>query len=236
MKKTTAIICAYNEQESISNIIKKVHNIKLFDKIIVINDGSQDLTRIIIEKLRTNLDFIDIHFAKNRGKGFAMARGIEETISEYILFIDADLSDFKTTHALQLLNPLISGEADMVLGQPSNTLVNYKINPFKKLTGQRAILRKDILPIIKKMKTSGFGVETLINLYYNANHKTIKHICLNKVAHPTKFSKTKPLIALKEFAIAFHQIIATTFINFDLIRKSTKNRMNAMIIQTHKNR
>lgn len=224
MKNTTVIICAYNEQETISNIVKKVYDISLFEKIIVINDGSRDLTEQFIKNLKQELDITDIHLKTNRGKGYAMARGVIEAKTEYIMFIDADISNFNSTHAQQLLQPLLSGEADMVLGQPADTLINYNINPFKNLTGQRALRKNDIMPILKRMKASGFGVETLLNLYYNANNKIIKHICLNKVSHPTKFNKTKPLIALKEFIIAFHQIIITKFLNFDLSGKSAKNR------------
>lgn len=224
MKNTTVIICAYNEQETIINIINKVRNINLFNEIIVINDGSTDLTGLLIKKLNIHSNIKDIHLKTNRGKGYAMARGVIEAKTEYIMFIDADISNFNTSHAIQLLEPLFKGEADMVLGQPADTLINYNINPFKNLTGQRALRKNDIMPILKRMKASGFGVETLLNLYYNANNKIIKHICLNKVSHPTKFNKTKPLIALKEFIIAFHQIIITKFLNFDLSGKSAKNR------------
>lgn len=224
MKNTTVIICAYNEQETISKIVKKVYDISLFEKIIVINDGSRDLTEQFIKNLKQELDITDIHLKTNRGKGYAMARGVIEAKTEYIMFIDADISNFNTSHAIQLLEPLFKGEADMVLGQPADTLINYNINPFKNLTGQRALRKNDIMPILKRMKASGFGVETLLNLYYNANNKIIKHICLNKVSHPTKFNKTKPLIALKEFIIAFHQIIITKILNFDLSGKSAKIR------------
>jgi hypothetical protein len=80
----------------------------------------------------------------------------------------------------------------MVLGQATETLINYSLNPFKSLTGERALLRKDILPLIEKMKEARFGVETLINLYYQSECKVFKYVMLNGLIHPTKFSKNPP--------------------------------------------
>ena len=52
-------------------------------------------------------------------------------------------SNLRREHFLQLTKPIITNEAEMVLGQPTDTLINYHINPFKPFTGQRAILRLD---------------------------------------------------------------------------------------------
>ena len=216
---------AYNEQKTIVNLLKNVWDIPFFNEIIVINDGSQDTTGLLIKKLKGLVDIRDIHFQKNRGKGYAMAKGVELSNAEYLVFIDADLSNFTFGHANQLLSPLINGEADMVIGQPTETLINYDINPFKNLSGQRALKKKDIIPLLERMKPAGYGVETLINLNYKANQKVIKHVCLDQLIHPTKFGKTKPHIALKEFIIEGCQILATTLSNIDLTTKSAKNKV-----------
>ncbi len=49
----------------------------------------------------------------------------------------------------------------------------FNLNPFKSFTGERALWRKDILPLVDKMKKSRFGVETLINLYTNQKVKLL---------------------------------------------------------------
>ena len=59
-----------------------------------------------------------------------------------------------------MLTPLYKNEADIVLGQPSDTLINYQINPFKSLTGQRALFKKDIVPILNDIRNIRFGVQT----------------------------------------------------------------------------
>ena len=113
----------------------------------------------------------------------------------------------------------------MVLGQANETLINYDINPFKSFTGERCLLRKDILPIVDKMKNSRFGVEMLINLYYQSKGKKVKYVMLDGLKHPTKFDKTTTPQAIKEFVKEGHQIALTTFKNFDLITSSLKNKL-----------
>ena len=166
MKRIAAIICAYNEEKTIENVIYSVVNSKFFNEIIVVNDGSTDNTGKII-KVLNSLNVTDIHLSENKGKGFAMAVGVEKSKSEIIVFCDADLSNLKNKHFEQLITPVLNNEVDMVLGHATETLINYKINPFKSFSGQRALLKKDILPILNEIKTSKFGVETLINLYYH---------------------------------------------------------------------
>ncbi|MCK5840496.1 MAG: hypothetical protein KAG99_11645, partial [Bacteroidales bacterium] len=102
---------------------------------------------------------------------------------------------------------------------------NYAVNPFKALTGQRTVLKSDILPILEDISTSRFGVETLINLYYKANKKRVKYISLNGLKHPTKFQKTSVMNATKQFAAEGHEIAVTLFKNYDLILSGIKNKL-----------
>jgi len=223
--KSTAIICAYNEQKTIVNILDDVCKTHSFNEVIVINDGSKDNTGELIKEFKKTNHIIDVHFFKNEGKGFAMAKGAKLASYEYLVFIDADLSNFTAEHAHILLTPVLNGNADMVLGQPSETLIHSDINPFKSLSGQRALKKRDILPILKKMETVGYGVETLINMHFKAKNKVVKYVCLKNLVHPTKFQKTKPHKAIIEFIKEGCQIMATTFSNFDMAVKSNKDRM-----------
>jgi len=224
MKKVSAIICAYNEAKTINSVVSKVCDY-FFDEVIVVNDGSTDKTDEILQQLTEFYNFKYIILPENKGKGYAMATGIENASGEVIVFIDADLSNLKDDHLFELVMPLMHKEADMVLGQPTETLINYSVNPFKSFAGQRAVFKKDILSIIDKMKNSRFGVETLINLYYQSEGKKDKYIMLSGLKHPTKFDKVSKQQAIKEFVKEGHQIALTVFNNFDLITSSIKNKM-----------
>ena len=222
----SAIICVYNEEETIEDVIKSVSKSEMIDEIIVINDGSTDSTKKIINKIREDIDIKDIHFKENKGKGYAMAIGVENAVNEIVVFIDADLSNLQEDHFAQLITPIFKNEADMVLGQASETLINYSINPFKSLTGERALLKQDVLPVIEKIKHSRFGVETLINLHFQSQGKKIKYVMLEGLKHPTKFEKVSKQQAVKEFIKEGHQIALTAYKNFDLITKSVKNSIS----------
>ena len=189
MKKVSAIICAYNEEKTIKDVIISVSKSRIIDEIIVVNDGSVDNTQKIIKELKKEIEIRDIHFEENKGKGFAMAAGVEQAKFDIMLFIDADLSNIVSEHVNQLINPLLNEEADMVLGQATETLINYSINPFKSFSGERALLKEDIIPVIEKMKTSRFGVETLLNLYYQSLGKTVKYVMLKNLEHRQNSAK-----------------------------------------------
>ena len=219
--KITAIICAFNEEGTIKDVVTKVTDY-FFDEVIIVNDGSTDKTGEILKELSKFNNFKYVFLPENKGKGYAMATGIENSSGEIIVFIDADLSNLTEEHFSQLLTPVFNKEADMVLGLPGETLINYNIHPFKSFTGERALLRNDILTIVDKMKHSKFGVETLINLYYQSEGKTVKYVMLDKLKHPSKFDKTTTPQAIKEFVKEGHQIAQTAFKNFDLITSSLK--------------
>ena len=223
MKTISAIICVYNEEKTIKDVVSKVCD-HFFDEVIVVNDGSTDKTDDILNELSKIYEFKYIKLEENKGKGFAMATGIENATGEIIVFVDADLSDLKEDHLFELTMPLVNKKADMILGQATETLIDYSVNPFKSFTGERSVFKNDILPIVDKMKHSRFGVETLINLYYQAEGKKVKYVMLNGLKHPTKFDKVSKQQALKEFVKEGHQIALTAFKNFDLITSSIKNR------------
>jgi len=224
MKKITAIICVFNEEKTIKDVVIKVADY-FFDEVIVVNDGSTDKTDDILNTLSRNYEFKYIKLEENKGKGFAMATGIENATGEIIVFVDADLSDLQEDHLFELAMPLVHKKADMILGQATETLIDYSVNPFKSFTGERSVFKKDILPIVDKMKHSRFGVETLINLYYQSEGKKVKYVMLNGLKHPTKFDKVSKQQAFKEFMKEGHQIALTAFKNFDLITSSIKNKL-----------
>jgi len=158
MKTISAIVCVYNEEKTIKDVVIKVADY-FFDEVIVVNDGSTDRTDNILKELNEFSDFKCITLSENKGKGYAMAVGIENASSEIIVFIDADLSNLHDDHLFELVMPLSHKEADMVLGQATETLINYSLNPFKSFTGERSLFKKDVLPLVDKMKESRFGLK-----------------------------------------------------------------------------
>jgi glycosyltransferase involved in cell wall biosynthesis len=221
-KKASIIICAYNEETTIADVVRICRTYNPGNEIIVVDDGSADRTPEILTGLSSEIPFRYIRLDENQGKSNAMVVGVENAIHEVILFFDADVTGIRKKHFRQLLDPLTHeiSTADMVVGSPSETLIDYRVNPFKSLTGERSLFKKDIEPILEKIRHMRFGVETYINLYYQASGKKIKYTLLDGLTHPTKYEKTDAFQATKEFISEGKEIAVTLLKNYDLITQS----------------
>ena len=99
MKKISVIIPAYNEEESLpllykrlNSVISKLENYEF--EMLFINDGSKDNTLKIIKELRaedSRISYVD--FSRNFGKEIAMIAGLDYAKGDCVIFIDADLQD-----------------------------------------------------------------------------------------------------------------------------------------------
>lgn len=211
--KSSIIICAYNEEKTVSKVVRDCCEFRPEDEVIVVDDGSTDDTARILGDLSGELDFHFLRLEENRGKSWAMVRGVEDSSNDIIIFFDADVTGIKGEHFERLINPIIDGTADMTLGQPSETFIDYRLNPFRSLTGERAMLKTDILPILDDIWDIRFGVETFMNLSFQSRGKRIMSVILDGLAHPNKYEKTTPLNATKEFISEGHEIAATLLNN-----------------------
>lgn len=226
MKTISIIICAFNEEKTIAGVVESTNSCPYISQIVVVNDGSTDNTGQIIRHLSESIDLNYINLFPNRGKGFSMASGLEIATGEIIVFFDADIENLTKDHVNILVNPILNDTADMVRGQPGQTFINAKYNPFKVLTGQRAVKSEDILPIVNDLKCTKFGVETYINLYYQSKGLNSKSLILNGLTHRTKFAKMNKVRAFVEILVEAKEILETLLENIDLVKKSVIRHLN----------
>ncbi len=125
----TTIVPAYNEEKSVKGTLQSLINLDYPSEkmeIIVINDGSIDKTKEIVEK------FIKDHPAKkitlvnqkNQGKGKAMNTGLALAQGEYFACLDAD--SFIAGNALQEMLPLFQEDANVAAVCPMLKVKNPK--------------------------------------------------------------------------------------------------------------
>jgi len=225
--KTSIIICTYNEEKTIADVVNSTCNLNPDSEIIIIDDGSTDNTESILKDLSGKFCFSYERLQENHGKSWAMAHGVEMATNEVILFFDADVSNIKKEHFDSLLDPVMNGSADLVLGQPSETLIDYRINPFKSLTGERALLKNDIMPVLNDIRHIRFGIETFLNLYYQAQGKKIKYVLLKDLKHPSTYQKSDSFtLATKKYLKEGKEIAQTILDNQDLIRQRVELLIN----------
>ncbi|MBQ3469157.1 MAG: glycosyltransferase family 2 protein [Bacilli bacterium] len=91
-EKISIIIPAYNSEKYIEETLKSIINQTYKNiEIIVIDDGSTDNTKKVIEKVKKNSAIpIQYHYQKNAGQSAARNKGVELVKSKYLSFIDSD--------------------------------------------------------------------------------------------------------------------------------------------------
>lgn len=118
-KKLSVVIPCYNEKATIEKIIDEVMEANLGSttkELVIVDDGSKDGTRDILQKLSKNNKNIKLLFQEfNQGKGAALKRGILESTGDVVIVQDADL-EYDPNEYKRLLYPIERGHADVVYG------------------------------------------------------------------------------------------------------------------------
>lgn len=122
IKILSIIIPAYNEGNTISNILNSIKEVVLINdikkEIIIVNDCSKDNTEESIKNYMSQNPELNIKYLKhevNKGKGAALHTGIANASGEYLIIQDADL-EYDPQEYNDLLKPVVKGFADVVYG------------------------------------------------------------------------------------------------------------------------
>lgn len=111
-KSIAVLIPAYNEEALIGKVLAGIP--KFIDVIIVVDDGSTDATAQIAK----NYKAIVISHKENKGLGVALRAGIYKALElgvDMLVTIDAD-NQVDPGSITELVKPIITGEADLVIG------------------------------------------------------------------------------------------------------------------------
>ena len=92
------IVPVFNESESIGFLLDEVISVmatnKLNFELIVVNDGSQDNTQKVLEKLTLKIKELSvICLRKNYGQTAAMAAGFDNSKGDIVITLDGDLQN-----------------------------------------------------------------------------------------------------------------------------------------------
>ena len=111
----SVIIPAFNEDQTIRQVVDAVHSLPIEKQIIVVNDGSTDGTYKVLEDLQVIYELTIVHCEENRGKGFAIRSGLSYVKGEAVVIQDADM-ELSPADLSQLLEPLGEEDIQVVYG------------------------------------------------------------------------------------------------------------------------
>lgn len=115
----TLVVPCYNEEATLEKCIDRVLKLQsetLQLEIIIVDDCSRDKSLEIAKGLAQQHPEIKVlHHEVNKGKGAALRSGFQHATSDYVGIQDADL-EYDPLEYLNLLVPLLLGEADVVFG------------------------------------------------------------------------------------------------------------------------
>jgi glycosyltransferase involved in cell wall biosynthesis len=145
-------------------------------ELIIVDDGSKDGTRDILQTLAKELPFKLIFQPVNGGKGAALRRGFEEVTGDLVVIQDADL-EYSPEELPELAALIVEGRADVVYG--SRFLGRHRVFLFTHYLGNRVltlltnvlyntmltdmetcykVMRREVLNGLD-LESNGFGIE-----------------------------------------------------------------------------
>lgn len=111
----SVVIPCFNEAATILDLIDRVRSSPVESKqIIVVDDGSSDGTRELLEQLKAD-DLTVLLHERNRGKGAALCTGFAAARGQISIVQDADLEYDPAEYPL-VIGPIVQGKADVVFG------------------------------------------------------------------------------------------------------------------------
>ena len=111
----SVIIPAFNEEQTLEQVVKAVSLLPIEKQLIVVNDGSTDGTYKVLEELCTTYELTVVHCQENRGKGFAIRSGLPHVNGEVVVIQDADM-ELTPTDLTELVKPLEKENVHVVYG------------------------------------------------------------------------------------------------------------------------
>ncbi|MGE0362281.1 MAG: glycosyltransferase family 2 protein [Vicinamibacterales bacterium] len=168
----TIIVPVFNESATVAAVIRRLLEVPLpaAREILVVNDGSTDDTRAVLDRLPAHPALRIVHAPVNGGKGSAIRLGLAEALGGITAIQDADL-ELDPAQLADLVAPILRGEARVVYGsrflQPTSAAPWLTVVANKTLTAVTNVLYgsriTDMETCYKIMETAvarGLGLES----------------------------------------------------------------------------
>jgi glycosyltransferase involved in cell wall biosynthesis len=136
--KLSVLIPVYNEARTIDHILRLVSSVPVEKEILVVDDGSVDGTREMLERWNGREGVRVILHPRNLGKGRAVRTALDEARGDILVIQDADL-EYDPTEYPVLLRPIEAGRADVVYGSRFAGSPEHRVQFFWHTVGNRLL-------------------------------------------------------------------------------------------------
>ena len=172
--KLGIVVPVYNEEKLIVETLEGIP--PEADRIYVVDDGSVDTTRQIIEGFNGDR-FCVLSHSQNRGVGAAIVTGYKKALEENMdiaVVMDGD-NQMDAKHLPELLAPIIKGKADFAKGNRLSNLQHRRGMSNWRFFGNW------VLTLLTKIASGYWRIVDSQNCYTAVTRDTLKRIDLDRV-------------------------------------------------------
>ncbi|MBI2120735.1 MAG: glycosyltransferase family 2 protein [Parcubacteria group bacterium] len=164
----SAIIPAYNEEQTVGAVLFALKEHPLIGEVIVVDDGSTDRTALLAEQSGARV----LCIRKRCGKAEAMEAGVRESRFPALLFLDADIVGLTPDMVTRIASPVLSGRYEMFVALRGRKMffLNKLLRFFPILGGERALTKRLWYTVPEKFKHR-FQIEIALNYYAKKTRK-----------------------------------------------------------------
>lgn len=213
--RVAAVIPAWNEEETVGDVVAVARRADVVDEVLVVDNGSQDATARVAADHGARV----VHHPEG-GKGQAMSAGVSATDAEVIVFLDADLLGLRPDHVRRLVRAVVDDDAGMACGLfDRGPLLNpIFLHLLPKLTGERA-LRRGLFESLHPDAIAGYKVEAALNARAAELGLEVEAFVCDGMFHRTKGEKFDPRVLGWIKRIAMLLTAVGSYIAFWTIRR-----------------
>ncbi len=182
----SVIIPAYNEENTILEVVESAQRHRWVTETIVVDDGSKDDTAKKVKASTSKL----IRLPYNKGKATAMDHGVANADNNIICFLDGDIKNLTQENITELLEPVVKGDYEMfvgICGRQQNKLSSLLI--FLPTLGGQRVITKELWKEIPPTYKQDFQIEVALNYFAKVTDKKMGTTVLKNLDHVVKEKK-----------------------------------------------
>jgi glycosyltransferase involved in cell wall biosynthesis len=184
----SAIVAAYNEEQTIAEVLTILQRSPHIDEVIVVSDGSTDRT----VEIARGFDTKTIALRENQGKGYAMRLGVEHARNNILFFVDGDMVHLTDAHIESLVGPVLSGACDMNNGVRHRgkilDFLHLKAHLGPVLTGIR-VMHRAVFNSVPSQYVERFKIEASLNHFCKRTGFRTRNTVIFDLGHVIKETK-----------------------------------------------